>query len=547
MVAISSVGIRAGLLLAGLSLAVLLAVAGVGEFGPAAAQSDGAAPKRGGTLRLFHRDNPSSPSILEESSVTSVVPFMPIYSNLVTFDPTAPQNSEKSLRPDLAESWSWNDDRTELTFKLRQGVRWHDGWAFTASDVECTFNLLTGRARDRLRSNPRAAWFGNINYVHGRTDHEVTIHLNHPQPSLLLLLASGLTPIYPCHVPTAQMRIRPVGTGPFKLDSFKQFDAVRLVRNPDYYRPDRPLLDRVEFRIVAGSALLSFVAGGFDMTFPFDVSTSQLRDVRRQSPRAICETTPMNSSVHLLVNREAPPFDRPEVRRALALAIDRKAMVAALNDGEGDVGGIMQPPPEGLWGLPPERLADIPGFGPDIDKSRAEARALLAGAGYGPGKPLRLKIASRALSVWRTPAMLLIEQLREANIEAELDIVEASHWLPRIQRRDYVIAVDTTANAVDDPDQALFENYACRSERNLSRYCNGDIERLFERQSAESDPDKRRALVWEIDSRLLADTARPPLAWTRRATCWQPYVKGFVPPVNSMYNAFRFEEIWLDR
>ena len=183
--------------------------------------------KRGGTLRLFHRDNPASPSILEESSTTSVVPFMPIYSSLVTFDPAAAQNSEKSLRPDLAESWSWNDDRTELTFRLRQGVRWHDGWPFTAGDVECTFNLLTGRARDKLRSNPRAAWFGNINYVHSRTDHEVTLRLNHPQPSLPLLLASGLAPIYPCHVPVAQMRIRPVGTGPFKLESFKQFEIGR--------------------------------------------------------------------------------------------------------------------------------------------------------------------------------------------------------------------------------------------------------------------------------------------------------------------------------
>jgi peptide/nickel transport system substrate-binding protein len=145
------------------------------------------------------------------------------------------------------------------------------------------------------------------------------------------------------------------------------------------------------------------------------------------------------------------------------------------------------------------------------------------------------------------PASLLADQLREVGIEAELDIVEGSQWQTRIERRDYAIAVDSTANAIDDPDQALFENYACRSERNLGRYCNGEIERLFERQSSEADFDKRRQMVWDIDSRLLADVARPPLAWTRRATCWQPHVKGFVAPVNSMYNAFRFEDVWLDR
>ena len=100
-------------------------------------------------------------------TASTVVPFMPIFNNLVMFDPSVPQNSDKSIVPDLAESWSWNDDKTELTFKLRRGVKWHDGWPFTSSDVECTFNLLTGRARDKLRHNPRGAWYGNINYVHG--------------------------------------------------------------------------------------------------------------------------------------------------------------------------------------------------------------------------------------------------------------------------------------------------------------------------------------------------------------------------------------------
>ena len=105
---------------------------------------------------------------------------------------------------------------------------------FTAADVECTFNLLTTRSRDRLRSNPRAAWYRNINYVHSAGDREVTIYLNRPQPSLLPLLASGFSPVYPCHVPASQMRTRPIGTGPFKLDSFLPFDRVKLVRNPDY-------------------------------------------------------------------------------------------------------------------------------------------------------------------------------------------------------------------------------------------------------------------------------------------------------------------------
>ena len=537
MLVLGAQGRRTGVLLAVIVFALTC-------FGDAAL-----AQKSGGILRLFHRDNPPSTSIHEEYSASTVVPFMPVFNNLVVFDPSVPQNSDKSILPDLAESWSWNEDKTELTFKLRRGVKWHDGWAFTASDVECTFNLLTGRARDKLRHNPRGSWYRNINYVHGSNDYEVTIHLNHPQPSLLALLASGLTPIYPCHVPSAQMRTKPIGTGPFKLDSFKQFDSVRLVRNPDYFKPGKPHLDGIEFHIVSSpsTALLSFVAGRFDMSFPWEVTVPQLRDLRRQAPRATCETTSMNNNTNILVNREAAPFDKPEVRRALALALDRRAFITALSEGDGVVGGTMQPPSDGMWGLPAERLSVIPGYGPDVEQNREQARAIMRQAGFGPDKRLRTKVSTRALSLYRNPAAILVDQLREIYIDAELDIVEASHWATRIGRKDYAIGLNNTANGVDDPDQSFFENFACRSERNYNGYCNGEIERLFEMQSSEPNPDKRREMVWEIDAKLLADGARPIIMWNRSATCWQPYVKGYVAQVNSMYNAFRFEDVWLDR
>ena len=507
------------------------------------------AQKRGGVLRMFHRDNPPSTSIHEEFSPSTVVPFMPVFNNLVVFDPSVPQNSDKSIVPDLAESWSWNDDKTELTFKLRRGVKWHDGWAFTAADVECTFNLLTGRARDKLRHNPRGSWYGNINYVHGSNDYEVTIHLNHPQPSLLTLLASGLSPIYPCHVPSAQMRIKPIGTGPFKLDSFKQFDSVRLVRNPDYFKPGKPHLDGIEFHIVSSpsTAMLSFVAGRFDMTFPWEVTIPQLRDVRRQSPRAVCETTSMNNNTNILVNREAAPFDKPDIRRALSLALDRRAFIAAERGRRPDrrhhaaaqrrhVGPVRRQAGRRA-GLRPRRREE-PAGGPRHHGP----------GGLQPGEAHAHQGRRRApLSLYRNPATILVDQLREIHIDAELDVVEASHWFPRISRKDYTIGLNTTGNGVDDPDQAFFENFSCRSERNYNGYCNGEIERLFELQSSEPDPDKRRQMVWEIDAKLLADGARPTIMWNRSATCWQPYVKGYVSQVNSMFNAFRFEDVWLDR
>jgi peptide/nickel transport system substrate-binding protein len=203
--------------------------------------------------------------------------------------------------------------------------------------------------------------------------------------------------------------------------------------------------------------------------------------------------------------------------------------------------------PMACGACPPEALASVPGFGEDIEKNRETARALMRKAGYGPDRALPLKIFTRAISLYRSPAAVLANQLQEIHIDATLDVVETSHWFTRLERRDYTLALETTGNAIDDPDQTFYENFSCRSERNYNHYCNPEIERMFETQSAELNVDKRRHLAQEIDAKLLTDVARPPIVWNRAATCWQPYVKGYVPQVNSSYNGFRFEDVWIDR
>src|SRR6476469_5884889 len=105
-----------------------------------------AAQKKGGTLRLYHNDLPPSTSLHEESTIASVTPFAAIFNNLVVFDPAKPHESLDTIIPDLAESWSWDATNTRLTFKLRQGVKWHDGQPFTAKDVQCTWRMLIGKS-----------------------------------------------------------------------------------------------------------------------------------------------------------------------------------------------------------------------------------------------------------------------------------------------------------------------------------------------------------------------------------------------------------------
>src|ERR1700719_3708091 len=146
------------------------------------------AQKQGGTLRVFHRDSPASMSILEEGSISAIMPMMGVFNNLVLFDQHVRQNREESIVPELATGWSWSEDGTELTFKLRQGVKWHDGKPFTAADVKCTYDLLTGKAKEKLRINPRKAWFRNLEEVTADSDGEATFHLHRAQPAFIALL-----------------------------------------------------------------------------------------------------------------------------------------------------------------------------------------------------------------------------------------------------------------------------------------------------------------------------------------------------------------------
>src|SRR5919204_3502211 len=106
------------------------------------------AQKPGGVLRVHHMDSPASMSIHEEATYSTVVPIMGVYNTLVMYKQDEPQNSLQSIVPDLATSWSWSEDGTELSFKLRQPVKWHDGKPFTAADVKCTFELLLGKSKD---------------------------------------------------------------------------------------------------------------------------------------------------------------------------------------------------------------------------------------------------------------------------------------------------------------------------------------------------------------------------------------------------------------
>jgi peptide/nickel transport system substrate-binding protein len=265
-------------------------LAAVGSLSLAVAVADNAfAEKAGGILKVGHFDSPASVSMHEESTAAVNRPMMGVFNNLVMYDQHVPQNSARSIVPDLATSWAWNEEGTELTFPLRHGVKWHDGTPFTARDVKCAWDLLTGKSSEKLRLNPRGSWYANLDEVSATGDYEVTFRLKRPQPAFLALLATGWSPVYPCHVSPRDMRTHPIGTGPFKFVAFKPNQSITVTRNPDYWKPDRPYLDGIEWTIIkdVSTRLLVFIAGKTDF-YPA-VTIPQLKDVKNQAPQAICE------------------------------------------------------------------------------------------------------------------------------------------------------------------------------------------------------------------------------------------------------------------
>src|SRR5262249_17328641 len=157
-------------------------------------------------------------------------------------------------------------------------------------------------------------------------------------------------------------------------------------------------------------------------------------------------------------NREKPPFDNMDMRRAMALAIDRKAFIDILSEGKADVGASMLPPPAGVWGMPREMLETIPGYGSDVQANRAEARKIMEKLGYGPNKGPAVKTPPRNTGVYRDPAVILIDQLKDIYVDGELEVVETSNWHAKVTRKEYAVGLNLTGNSVDDPDQNFYEN-----------------------------------------------------------------------------------------
>jgi peptide/nickel transport system substrate-binding protein len=512
----------------------------------------GAAPagaqKYGGTLQFLLPGAPASLSIHDEAPTTATLAMAPVYNNLVAFDALKPSESFDSIVAELAERWSWNGERTELSFKLRREVQWHDGKPFTSKDAKETFDTVRGASLRRLKLNPRKLWYANIAEIVTAGDYDVTFRLRRPQPSLLAMLSSTNSPVMPAHVPPAAWRTSATGTGPFVLKELQRDHMVRLERNPRYFVPGRPYLDGVQYNVIVARAsqIAAYTAQQVHAGM-FSVTTKPFMEaLKRAAPGLEYPETATTTMAYILFNTRRPPFNNPALRRAISLALDRNALIKAVLQGGAVPGGTLLPPPAGAWGLPPERLAALPGYGGDMAKNRAEAQAIMRSLGYSPEKPLSADLLTSTITYFTDLAVWTASALKDVYIDAKVRPQEAGVLYGYLARRDFSILAYTANSAADDPDVTFYEHYGCGSMRNYSDYCSPEVEKLYDQQSQLFDKAKRLDLVHQIDERLVNEVARAPFGFRMNYNARWPFVMNF-PPHQVGCNSHRMQEVWLDK
>src|SRR5439155_1289629 len=223
--------------------------------------------------------------------------------------------------------------------------------------------------------------------------------LTEDPPGLLIhesATVSNVWPMAPCYSNVVLFHplksLESVDTGPFRFKKYERGQMVELERNPDYFVPGRPYLDGIRYTIIGerGTRLAALQAGRLDAFVPLDVTKTMAESLKKSAPSLVITEVGQNGSDNVILNHKRPPFDNASVRRAISLAMDRHAFVQGVRHGGAVVGAAMMPKPFGIWGLPEQEYGGLPGYG-NPGQNKAEAKRLLAAAGYGPGKPLRVE------------------------------------------------------------------------------------------------------------------------------------------------------------
>jgi len=500
------------------------------------------APRRGGILLAALAAEPPSLDPHQEATFANIQMVAPCYSTLLQFDP---YNFPKVIG-DLATEWKIAPDGRTYTFKIRQGVRFHDGSPLTSGDVKASYEKIIFPPPG-VRST-RKSGYSTVEAVEAPDPGTVVFRLKFAAASLLMNLASPWNVIYPkkyLDQDPNYFKTHVVGSGPFKFKSYVHGSTFEGERNPNYFVKDRPYLDGYKFFISTDTSVRAAAIRSGRAYVEFrDLPLAEVEAIKRQlGDKLVVQETPVTASWGIWLNNPAKPFNDVRVRKALALGLDRYTMSRVLYpiNGLKLVGAGMRPGSE--WALPQAELEKLPGFGKDIEKSRLEARRLLAEAGYPNGLKLVLKNRNIRLP-YQDFAVFVIQEWRKIGVEAEHRPVETAAWFADGQNTaNYEAIVSAPVRFMDDPD-VFMNRYTTGDTENWGRVSDPRLDDLFARQTRELDPAERKKLVNEMD-RIVLENAYyiPGLWWTRNVVHWAK-VKNWIAPPN-YYSNQKLQDVWL--
>ena len=465
---------------------------------PGASGAEGE-PRTGGIFAASITSPPPNFDVHQNSSFVVCVPMMPCYSMLVQYD----VNDPYTFGPDLAESWEVSDDGLAVTFNLRQGVLFHHGKECTSEDVKASYDRIIFPPEGM--TSPRQSVFATVTGIEAPEPYTVVFELNQPTASLVANTGQGWMTIFPQDIldEKGDMTADIVGTGPFKLKEIVEGVSIEFERNPDYFVEDRPYLDGIIFYIIAdqNTDTASFLSG--QLLFSTSTNIGDAESIQQQmGDQAVVYILSTTSNQVLEMNAEREPWGDERVRQAASLAVSQVDAVEFLNDGAGEIAGIMYP--GGFWALPKDELTSIPGYTADSDtkeEERERGRELLAEAGYPDGLDATMLV--RQGEQYERTAIFLQDQLGQIGIRAVLDVQETATFYELQENREYDLFGGSYSIAIDDPDGAFGSSWLRESGRNYSNYADDEFEEMFIEQSQTMDPDERRTIVRDMERMAL--------------------------------------------
>ncbi|MGH7367912.1 MAG: ABC transporter substrate-binding protein [Candidatus Rokuibacteriota bacterium] len=524
-----------------LLLVLALLVAGVVSAPVDAGAAD--TPRRGGTLLAAIGADPPSLDPHQESTFANIQLVAPLYSTLLQFDPL---DSSKIIG-DAASEWKTSPDGLIVTVKIRPNIKFHDGSTMTSADVKASYDKIVFPPKGTRSS--RVGHYKAVAAIEAPDPSTVVFKLKHPSAGFVANLASPWSVIFPkkyLDKDPNYFKTHVVGSGPFKFKSYVRGATFEGERNPAYFVKDRPYLDGYKFYISPETSVRAAAIRSGRAHIEFrGLPQSEVEAIKNQlGDKIMVQEAPTPGWWAVSFNNKVKPFDDVRVRKALTLAIDRHTMSKVLFPLTGlrNVGGLVRPGT--AWAMSPAELEKLPGFGRDIEKSRAEAKKLLAEAGYPNG--LKFTMVNRNVKLpYQDFAVFFIQEWKKIGVEVENRPLETASWFDSgRQTKNYEAIVDPHVDFMDEPDLSLADYLSGNPVQNWSNHSDPELDDLYARQARALDPAERKKLVNQFERIVFEKAYFAHGLWWVRSIVHSSKLKNWVA-APSHYSNQKLQDVWL--